>query len=271
MGCPASDSPRFAALARLYGADAPALLAEMHVCVVGIGGVGSWALEALARSGIGELTFIDGDTVCPTNVNRQLPALTDTFGRPKVEVMAERIAGIHPDCRLHPVRDYLTERNLEKLVTPAFDYVIDAIDSIRFKAALVHFCRRRKIPVVMTGGAGGLMDPTRIEVADLTRTWNDPLAAKVRARLRSRYGYTRNPKRRFGIECVFSTEQPRYPRADGSVGHEKPGIHGVSLDCRLGYGSTATVTATFGMIAASRAINRGLELKRRKKELGAGN
>ncbi|HHH46628.1 MAG TPA: tRNA cyclic N6-threonylcarbamoyladenosine(37) synthase TcdA [Thiotrichales bacterium] len=263
-------SPRFAALARLHGADAPALLAEMHVCVVGVGGVGSWALEALARTGIGELTFIDGDRICETNVNRQLHALTDTIGRPKVEVMAERVLGIHPECRIHPVQDYLTVRNLDALIGRGFDYVIDAIDSISFKAALVHYCRRRKLPVVMTGGAGGLTDPTRIGVADLTRTWNDPLAAKVRAMLRSRYGYSRNPKRRFGIECVFSTEQPRYPRPDGTVGHEKPGIHGVSLDCRFGYGSTAPVTATFGMIAASRAINRGLERARCRRRSGGG-
>jgi len=253
-------SRRFGALARLYGEAAVPILRELHVCVVGLGGVGCWTAEALARSGVGALTLVDGDVVCETNTNRQLHALAGTVGRPKAEVMAERIAAIHPACRVTPVADYLTEESLEALVDPArsYGYVVDAIDSIRFKAALIARCRRLKIPIVTTGAAGGLTDPTRVQVRDLSRTRNDPLAARVRARLRSRHGFSRNPKRSFGVPCVCSDEPQRYPRPDGTVGHEKPGVCGVSLDCRAGYGSAAFVTATFGMAAAALVVNRTL-------------
>ena len=256
---------RFDGVARLYGRRQQALIRAMHVCVVGLGGVGSWAAEALARTGVGTLTLIDYDEVALSNVNRQLHALDATLGRKKLEVMAERIRGIHPGCRLVAVDDYLTMGNLEALLDPAlgYDYVVDAIDSIQFKAAMIHFCRRRKIPIVTTGGAGGRSDPTKIQVRDLSRTYNDPLAAKVRARLRASYGFSSNPRRYFGVECVFSSQQPVYPRPDGSVGHEKPGIHGVHLDCRLGYGSAVYVTAAFGLVAASRVVNRTLQRRQR--------
>jgi len=255
---------RFAALQRLYGEQATTLISDLHVCVVGIGGVGSWALEALARTGVGTLTFIDNDEVSLGNVNRQLHALNETVGRSKVSVMAERVMQINPRCRCYPIDDFLTMKTLESYLDRGYDYVIDAIDSIQFKAAMIAFCQRRKIPVVATGGAGGRTDPAAIQVRDLSRTWNDALAAKVRQRLRGEYGFTRNPKRRFGVECVFSTQQPVYPKEDGSVGPEKPGIHGVSLDCRFGYGSAAFVTASFGMVAASRAVNRGLAQRMRR-------
>ncbi|WJW74641.1 tRNA cyclic N6-threonylcarbamoyladenosine(37) synthase TcdA [Thiohalobacter sp. IOR34] len=261
---PAADyRDRFAGIARLYGEDGAALIRELHVCVVGVGGVGSWAVEALARSGVGRLSFIDSDEAALSNINRQIHTLDSMLGRSKVELMAERVAGINPACDCRPIDDFLTSRNLDTYLDRGYDYVIDAIDSIKFKADLVYYCKRNRIPVVATGGAGGLTDPTAIKVADLSRTYNDPLAAKVRARLRSEYGWTRNPQRRFGVECVFSSQQQFYPRGDGSVGHQKPGIHGVSLDCRFGYGSTTLVTATFGMIAASRVINR--TLRRRLK------
>jgi tRNA threonylcarbamoyladenosine dehydratase len=249
---------RFAALARVYGTHGVARLAELHVCVVGLGGVGSWAAEALARSGVGRLTLIDSDVVTLGNVNRQLPALTDTLGRPKVEVLAERISAINPDCGCNPIRDFLTDRSLETYLEPGYDCVIDAIDSIKFKAAMVAFCLRARMIVVCTGGAGGRLDPTAVRVRDLSRTEHDPLAARVRRRLRDDYGFSRNPKRRFGVDCVFSLEQPVYPKADGSVGRNKPGIHGVHLDCHMGYGSVVTVTATFGMMAAARALSLAL-------------
>jgi tRNA threonylcarbamoyladenosine dehydratase len=251
---------RFGALARLYGADAAAHLPTLHVCVVGLGGVGSWAVEALARSGVGALTLIDYDTVCPTNANRQLHACSDAFGSKKGAVMAERVAQINPLCRAQVIDDYITMANVAEHLAPScgYDYVIDAIDSIKFKAAIIYQCRRNKIPIITTGGAGGLTDPTAIRVRDLTRTEQDPLAAKVRAKLRTEYGYTKNPKRYFGVDCVFSTEQQVYPRPDGSVGPEKPGIHGISLDCRFGYGSASFVTGTFGFVAAAQVIKRTL-------------
>lgn len=261
---------RFGGIARLYGEAAAERIGRMHVCVVGLGGVGSWAVEVLARTGVGALTLIDYDTVCPTNVNRQVHALDGAFGRKKLEVMADRVRGIHPDCVLTAVDDFLTLRNLEDLLDPrrGYTYVLDAIDSISVKAAMIARCRRAKLPIVTTGGAGGLTDPTRIQVRDLSRTWNDPLAAKVRSQLRARHGFSRNPKRYFGVECVFSTEQQRYPRPDGTVGFEKPGVCGVSLDCRMGYGAVSFVTAAFGLVAASRVIEKGL--RRMEREEGGG-
>ncbi len=254
-------SRRFGGIQRLYGEEDFCRLGRMHVCVIGLGGVGSWAVEALARSGVGRLTLIDFDEICITNVNRQLHALTGTVGQKKQRMMAQRVAAINPDCRCHTIEDFVTTRTLADYLAPkgeSYDYVIDAIDSIRYKAEIIYFCKRNKIPIVTTGGAGGVDDPTMVQVADLSRTYNDPLAAKVRSRLRSEFGFSRNRKRRFGVECVFSSQQKRYPKADGSVGLEKPGIHGVSLDCRFGYGSASFVTGTFGFVAASRAINRWL-------------
>ena len=256
-------SRRFGGIQRLYGMAAVPVLREMHVFVAGVGGVGSWVVEALARSGIGRLTFIDGDTVEAGNANRQLHTLTDTFGQPKVTVMAERIREINPECEVKAIHQYLNMENMTDYLDGGYDYVIDALDSIKFKSNMIAYCKRNKIPLVATGGAGGLTDPTMIHVADLSKTYNDPLAAKVRGRLRSEFGFSRNPKRSFGVECVFSSQQQFYPKEDGTVSHEKPGIHGVSLDCRFGYGSASFVTAAFGFMAASRAINKTL-----KKQIG---
>lgn len=256
---------RFEGLERLYGREAYGMLRQLHMAVIGIGGVGSWAAEALARSGIGALTLVDYDEVAAGNVNRQIHALSDTLGQKKIEVMAERIRLINPDCEIRLVDDFLNMDNLEEILGRGYACVIDAIDSIKFKAAMIHYCRRNKIPVIATGGAGGLTDPAMIQVADLSRTHHDPLASRVRARLRERYGYSRNPKRPFGVECVFSSQQPVYPKPDGSVSHAKPGIHGVSLDCRFGYGTSVCVTASFGLLAASRAIHKILKKRRTGK------
>jgi tRNA A37 threonylcarbamoyladenosine dehydratase len=251
---------RFGAIQRLYGHHAMTRIRTLHVCVAGLGGVGSWAVEALARTGIGRLTLIDYDTVSLSNINRQLPALSGTVGEKKSAVLAQRVAGINPQAQCKIIDDFLTTQNLQDYLASEhhYDYVIDAIDSIKFKAAMIYHCRRNKIPIITTGGAGGLTDPTAVRVRDLSRTVNDPLAAKVRSRLRSDYGFTRNPRRSFRVDCVFSTQQPVYPKADGNVGHEKPGIHGISLDCSLGYGSATFVTATFGHTAVARLIEKTL-------------
>lgn len=161
---------RFGGTARLYGQQALAVFAQAHVCVIGIGGVGSWAAEALARTGIGAITLIDMDDVCVTNTNRQIHALRQHVGQSKTEVMAERILAINPECRVTCIDDFITPDNVAELLDHNFSYVIDAIDSVRPKAALLSYCRRFKIPVVTTGGAGGQVDPTKIEVADLAKT-----------------------------------------------------------------------------------------------------
>lgn len=260
MDNPSGYEQRFSGLRRLYGDAAYEILTGLHMVVVGLGGVGSWAVEALARSGIGAITLIDYDEVAESNINRQLPALMNTLGQKKSAVLAQRVANINPDCSVTVIDDYLNSDNLGDYlaVERSYDYVIDAIDSIKFKSEMIAHCRRNKIPIVTTGGAGGVTDPAMIQVADLSKTYNDALAAKVRAQLRSRFGFSKNPKRSFRVECVFSTQHKLYPKADGSVSHDKPGIHGVHLDCRFGYGAAVFVTASFGFMAASRAINKTL-------------
>lgn len=258
-------SERFGGVQRVYGRAGLELIRDLHLCVVGLGGVGSWAVEALARSGVGRLTLIDHDRIESHNINRQIQALDSTAGRSKVEVMAERIGQINPECRVEAIDDFLTLQTLEDYLAPPYDYLIDAIDSISFKSAMIAHCRRHKRAIITTGGAGGMSDPTRVLIDDLSRTYNDPLASRVRARLRRDYGFTRESGKTFGVDCVFSTEPPVYPQSDGSVSHRKPELHGVSLDCRFGYGSLSTVTAVFGFLAASRALNKTLA-KRLGKE-----
>lgn len=250
---------RFGGIQRLYGDDATAVIRDMHICVVGIGGVGSWAAEALARSGVGSITLIDHDDICVTNMNRQIHTLTETIGQSKVETMRQRLLQINPQCKVNAIDDLVTDTTIDKYMHDDYDYVIDAIDSIRFKAHMIYYCKRNKIPVITTGGAGGLTDPTQIGVIDLSKTRNDPLAAKVRSTLRKHYGFSKNTKRSFGIECVYSTQQQVYPKADGSVSHDKPGVKGTTLDCSMGFGSSSLVTSVFGFMAASRALNKTLK------------
>ncbi|RMM71022.1 ThiF protein [Pseudomonas syringae pv. maculicola] len=262
-----TDDPRFAGIARLYGIEGLARLRAAHVAIVGIGGVGSWAAEAMARSGVGEISLFDMDDVCVSNSNRQLHALDTNVGRSKVEVMAERIRAINPDCVVHAVSDFVTRDTMAECITPDMDFVIDCIDSVNAKAALISWCKRRKIQMVTTGGAGGQIDPTLIQIADLNRTFNDPLASKVRSTLRRDYGFSRTPNRHYSVPCVFSTEQLRYPKPDGSICLEKKFIgDGVKLDCAGGFGAVMMVTATFGMIAATRAVDKLVAGTRRPSE-----
>ncbi|MBD3896652.1 tRNA cyclic N6-threonylcarbamoyladenosine(37) synthase TcdA [Halomonas sp. ML-15] len=256
---PSSDDYelRFGGIRRLYGSRAAAAFRHAHVVVVGVGGVGSWAVEALARAGIGKLTLIDLDDVCVSNVNRQLHALDGTIGRPKVEVLAERCRAIHPGIEVVADAAFVTPSNLAERIPEDADHVLDAIDSVVAKAALIAWCKRRKIPLTVTGAAGGQTDPTRIRVADLTRTEHDPLLAKVRAQLRRDFGFSRNPKRRFSVECVYSDEQLVYPGADGEVCLTKPGTGDATrLDCASGFGAATFVTGAFGFAAAARVMAR---------------
>ncbi|WP_404367686.1 tRNA cyclic N6-threonylcarbamoyladenosine(37) synthase TcdA [Marinobacter sp.] len=250
-------SLRFGGIERLYGRRALAAFRESHIAVVGLGGVGSWAAEALARTGIGAITLIDMDDVCVSNTNRQLHALAGNYGRTKTDAMAERLRAVNPEADIRVHFGFATPKNIPDLFGPDLTGVIDAIDSVRPKAALIAHCKRRKISLVCAGGAGGQMDPTQIQVGDLSRTTQDPLLAKVRNMLRREYDFSRNPKRRFGIEAVYSLEQLTYPAADGEVCLQKPVTDGpVRLDCASGFGASSPVTATFGFVAASRLINR---------------
>ncbi|ADP11559.1 ThiF family protein [Erwinia sp. Ejp617] len=248
---------RFGGIARLYGQPAMQLFADAHICVVGIGGVGSWAAEALARSGIGAITLIDMDDICISNTNRQIHALKGHVGQAKTEVMAARIREINPECRVTCVDDFITADNTAELLDQGFSYVIDAIDSVRPKAALLAWCRRHKIPLVTTGGAGGQIDPTQIQVADLAKTIQDPLAAKLRERLKSDFNIVKNSKGKLGIDCVFSTEALMYPQPDGSVCASRSTAEGPKrMDCASGFGAVTMVTATFGFVAVSHALKK---------------
>ncbi|MBJ7536400.1 tRNA cyclic N6-threonylcarbamoyladenosine(37) synthase TcdA [Marinomonas transparens] len=252
-----TSDQRFGGIRRLYGDDAYLAFSQAHVCVIGIGGVGSWAAEALARSGIGYITLIDMDDVCITNINRQIHALDGNIGRVKVEVMAERIALINPDCQVTCIEDFITPDNIPELLAEPFSYIIDCIDSIKPKAALIAWCKRNKRKIITVGGAGGQTDPTQIQTADLSRTEKDPLASKVRNFLRRYYNFTRNPKRRFHIECVYSTEQLNYPQGDGTVSKERlKGDTETKMGCDTGFGASTLVTATFGFVAVSRVLDR---------------
>lgn len=241
---------RFGGVRKLYGADALARFQAAHVCVVGIGGVGSWAAEALARSGIGRITLIDLDMVAESNVNRQIHALGDEFGKAKTEAMAERIVAINPACRVNRIEDFVSPENLGQMLDRDFDYVIDAIDQVCSKTAMIAWCKSRGLPIITAGGAGGQVDPTRIEVADLARTIQDPLLSKVRSLLRREYGFTRDQKKGFGIPAVFSSEPLRYPE-NGAACDEPPQMAG--LNC-AGFGSSVCVTAPFGLFAAAEVL-----------------
>jgi len=247
-------SPRFGAVGRLLGGTALPRLSAAHVCVIGLGGVGSWTVEALARSGVGALTLVDFDEVCVTNINRQLPALTETIGRPKVTVLAERVAGINPACRVEPVVEFFTKENFDRLLAPRYDYVIDATDSLQHKLLAIWQCRERGLPVLTIGASAGKRDGTRVKVADLGEAENDALLRYVRKRLRERHEFPRGEGSQFGVRCVYSPERPVYPWSDGRVcAAQEPGSD-VALDCESGLGSAAFVTGAFGLAAAGEVV-----------------
>lgn len=248
---------RFGGIARLYGEAALRGFQSAHVCVIGVGGVGSWVAEALARSAVGHLTLIDLDNVAESNINRQIHALTDTLGKAKVTALAERIAQINPFCHVTEIEDFVTADNLDQMIGSGnFDYVIDAIDNVRAKTALIAYCREKKIRLITIGGAGGQTDPTKIEIRDLCRTEQEPLLAKVRKRLRAEYGFPRGTKNKFGIDAVFSTEPLRFPDAGEACELDEgnqPGVTG--LNC-AGFGSSMAVTASFGLVAAAQVLRK---------------
>lgn len=254
---------RFGGVARLYGEQGLQALHAGHFAVIGIGGVGSWAAEALARSGVGTLTLVDLDDICTTNSNRQIHALSSTVGQLKTAVMAARLRDINPDLSVHTVDDFLQPENLEQILDQQLHVVIDAIDAAYAKAALIAHCKRRKIPLLTVGSAGGKRDPRQIISGDLAKTTNDPLLARTRNNLRRLHGFSRNPKRVFSVEAVYSTEQLTYPDQQGGTCQNKSALQGdVKLDCAGGVGAVTMVTASFGFVAAARAIERYLRTRR---------
>ena len=248
---------RFLGVQKLYGSKGYQNIQASHVCIVGIGGVGSWVAESLARTHIGELTLIDLDHIAESNINRQIHALSNTLGQAKILAMAERIQQINPDCKVHCIDDHLSCENIIQYILHDFDYVIDCCDQFRIKAALINYCKSNKIHCITIGGAGGRIDPSRIQLSDMTRSEGDALLSKTRKQLRTQHGFSRNLKRRFDIPCVFSTETLRYPDNQGEITMQKSENHSLSgLSCADGFGSLCAVTSTFGMLASAYVLQR---------------
>jgi tRNA threonylcarbamoyladenosine dehydratase len=239
---------RFGGLERLYGVAGAAAIRRAHVVVAGIGGVGSWAAEALARSGVGELTLIDLDHIAVSNVNRQVHALDSTLGQAKVEAMRERIAQIHPRCVVHAVDAFVEPDTWPQLLPGGATAVIDACDEVKAKVAMAAWARASRALFVCVGAAGGKRLAHRVDIDDLARTTHDPLLAQVRYRLRKFHGAPKEGKA-IAIACVFSREAVAPP--DASCAIEGDG----SLNCH-GYGSVVSVTATFGQCAAGWVLDR---------------
>ena len=244
---------RFGGIGRLYTSEGLAKLRQSHICVIGIGGVGSWAVEALVRSGIGKITMIDMDDICVTNINRQIHALTSTVATLKTEAMKTRIVEINPECQVEIIDDFISPDNLADYLNRGYDYVIDAIDSVKTKAALIAYCKRNKIRLITTGGAGGQTDPSQIQIADLSKTIQDPLASKVRSLLRKEYHFSQNPKRKFGVDCVFSIQPLIFPKM--GEGCEIS----ATMNCANGFGAVTIGTATFAFFAVGRVIDKLLQ------------
>lgn len=236
---------RFGGLRRLYGDAAYARIRAARVAVIGVGGVGSWAAEVLARSGVAELTLVDLDHVAESNINRQVQALGATLGMAKVRALAQRFADIHPGCRVHEVEEFASAENWPALLPQPVDVVIDACDQLRAKLAMAAWSLATRSPLVVVGAAGGKRRVQAVEVADLAEATHDPLLASLRQRLRQQHGAAR--KGAIGLRCVFSREPVTMPALDETCDVE------ANLNCH-GYGSTVSVTATFGMVAAQVAL-----------------
>ena len=255
---PESLHHRFGGIARLYGQAGLDRFLSARVAVIGVGGVGSWAVESLARSGVGNLTLVDLDEICVTNVNRQLHAMDGQIGRQKTEAMADRARAIHPAGEITIIPKFFTEKSAAEILDAGFDAVIDAIDTTRHKALLLAECWRRGLFVVTCGGAGGRRDPTRIRVADLAFSGKDPLLHQLRRSLRQDHGFPKTPLGRkpepLGIEAVFSDEPQLSVQCDGTVSEDRPETGGQRLSCTSGLGTVTHVTAAFGMTAAGRVL-----------------
>ncbi len=258
---------RFGAIGRLYGQSGLARIRAAHICVIGLGGVGSWVVEALARSGVGALTLVDMDEVCLSNVNRQIHALDGNVGRSKASVLAERVEQIAPECAVTVEEVFFSEATADRLLAPEFDYIIDAIDGTRHKCRLIAEARKRGLKLITCGGAGGCIDPSRVRMCDLARTINDPLLLQVRKRLRSEYGFPKFKRQKFKIDCVYSDELPVFPREDGTVSCEREPGEDYRLNCSTGFGSATYLTGTVGFFLAAEVVKR-IALA---EESGAGN
>lgn len=255
---------RFAGIDRLYGAGAVEFFRTRRVIVIGIGGVGSWIAESLARTGVGHITLVDADDVCVSNTNRQLPALMPNFGRSKAQLMADRMRAINPHIDVSVVESFLTPSNMSEILDGDYHVVIDACDAFRVKVEMAAWCRRRKQPLVMVGAAGGRTDPTMIRIRDLSKTEQDAMLALIRRKLREEFNFPKNRDRYFGVYAIYSLQNVQYPQRDGTVCGIRPNVSGdaaLNIDCGGGLGSATHVTGAFAFAACAKTIE--LLLKKR--------
>lgn len=244
---------RFGGIARLYGIEAMGKIRQAKVLIIGIGGVGSWVAEALARTGLGHMTLVDLDDVCVTNINRQIHAVNSTVGKFKVDVMKERVETINPYCEIDTKQCFFSPKNLENIFDKHYDFVVDACDDFTNKCYLIEYCRKQKIRLVVMGGAGGKTDPLQIRVSDMASSANDKLLSKLRKKLRQDFSFPLETEGDFGVWSVWSHERAVYPTADGCITHKAPGI-AKNMDCSEGFGSASFVTGAFAFATSSLVI-----------------
>ncbi len=249
---------KFSGISRLYGKAGLNNIKNAHVLIAGLGGVGSWATEAIVRSGVGKITIVDPDDICVTNANRQLHAVEGTYGKFKADVLKERMLLINPELKIEVVKEFLGEKNIADIFTKnnlgVPHHVIDGIDSMKHKIAIIIYCRDHKIPMVTVGATAGKWDPTKLKAGDLGDSFNDKLVMRVRKKLRAYYDYPPTEKIHYGIDCVFSIEQAVFPDGQGGICHLTPEVESKRLDCFTGMGSATFVTGSAGFIAASIVI-----------------
>ncbi|MBH47914.1 MAG: tRNA threonylcarbamoyladenosine dehydratase [Halobacteriovorax sp.] len=245
---------RFGGIARAITPKSLQRLQSAHILILGIGGVGSWSAEALARSGVGKISLVDLDDVCITNINRQIHAMTSTVGRPKVEVMKDRLIDIAPDCQVTTIYDFFDQNTFEDILSRPFDMVIDCIDSLKSKCLLINECKKREIPLITVGGAGGKVDPTLIRTNDLNQTSNDQLLKQVRRSLKRDWGWSKDEKSIWGVQAVFSIERMKFLDAAGELQFVPDEKQNRGISCSSTIGSTSWITGSFGLFAASLAV-----------------
>lgn len=241
---------RFGGIGRLFGRKGLDRIRTSKILVIGIGGVGSWVAESLARTGIGHITLVDLDDVCVTNINRQVHATSSTVGQFKVDVMKTRLKDIHPECEVDTKQCFFSPKNLENIFDRTYDFVVDACDDFTNKCHLIEHCRNNKIPLVVMGGAGGKIDPLQIRVTDMATSANDRLLARLRKKLRQDFGFPLENEGDFGVWAVWSHERAVYPTSEGCLTYKPPGL-AKNMDCEEGFGSASFVTGAFAFAATS--------------------
>jgi len=245
---------RFGGIVRLYGQKAFDKFQQAHILVVGLGGVGSWAVEALARSGVGAFTLLDYDDVCLSNTNRQIHATRENIGKFKTQALKERVLAINPHCRIGTIEESFSEETENFIFSQNYSLVIDCIDSTKYKFFLRKACSKRDIPIVVVGAAGGRWDPSLVRVGDLSQSCEDPILALLRKQMRQRAAFPRKGSMR--TPCVYSLEKAKYPAEDGAICETKPESFKKPLDCTMGFGTVTAVTGTFGFMAAHLALQK---------------